>query len=146
MAENILGKAKAHAEALTSKAGDLGEQAASMVTDLKDASFAKWMETVTDFNESLPIIREAGYALTAVNIGIGVPPSMSAEFAVAEDIEAAKVEALIEKYAERTFTKLLMKALFEAWRLQRKIKIVGLKPKNLQVDVGLIPVVTVKFG
>jgi hypothetical protein len=122
------------------------EQIASKIGELKDAGLDKVLETIDDFNSALPVIAEAGYALSDVNIGLGLPPMVSASFRSSDDVSPEKVEKLLEEHADKKFTLLLMKSLYQAWQLQQKIKIVGLKPKGISVVIGLIPVVTIKFA
>lgn len=122
------------------------EQIASSFGELKDAGVGKVLETLDDFNSALPVLREAGYTLSDVNIGIGLPPTVSASFVSSDDVSPEKVEHLLAEQADNKFTLLLMKSLYQAWQLQQKIKIVGLKPKGISVVIGLIPVVTIKFA
>ncbi len=116
------------------------------VGELKDASLGKVVETLDDFNAALPVVREAGYTLSSVDIGIGLPPKVSASFLASDDVSPENVERLLVEHADKKFTTLLVRALYQAWQLQRKIKVVGLQPKGLSVEIGLIPVVTVKFA
>lgn len=147
--EGLLARARLHAQsslsALSNKASDLGQQAASKAAEVKDASFNKWSETVQDLNEALPIVRQAGFSLVGVDVGIGVPPSLKAGFTVAEEVSSETVEQLLKENEERTFTVMLVKALVGAWQLQQRVNIAGLKPRGLTVDIGLIPVVTLEF-
>jgi hypothetical protein len=128
------------------KVGEVKDQVSARTAEIKDAGFAKLLETVDDFNASLPVLREAGYALSNVDIQIGLPPKIVAGFSVSSAVTGERVEALLQEHAEKKFTVLLMKALYQAWRLQTKIKIVGLQPKGLQVEIGLTPTVTAIFG
>ena len=132
---SLLQRAKAARDQVAAKAGEL-----------KDAGFAKMVETLDDFNAALPVLREAGYTLASVDIGIGIPPKMSASFSASDDVSAENVERLIAAHAEKKFTVLLMKSLYRAWQVQMKIKIAGLKPKGITVEIDLVPSVTVKFA
>jgi len=131
---------------VTARAGDLKDQVAAKAGELRDATLAKLAETLDDFNAALPVIREAGYTLSDVSIAVGLPPTVTATFDASSDISREHVEALIAAHAERKFTLLLMRSLYQAWQLQQRINIAGLKPKGLSVELGLIPNVTVKFA
>lgn len=128
------------------KAGEVKDQVSARAGEIKDAGFAKLLETLDDFNASLPVLREAGYSLASVDIQIGLPPKIVAGFSVSAAVTDERVEALLQEHAEKKFTVLLMKSLYQAWRVQTKIKIVGLQPKGLQVEIGLTPTVTVMFA
>ena len=147
---SLLGRAKAVREQAQSSVSDLASKASgaavSKANDLKDASLAKLAETLDDFNAALPVIREAGYLLSSVDIGVGLPPKVSATFIASADVSAENVERLLVEHADKKLTLLLVKALFQAWQLQTKIKIVGLQARGLSVDIGLIPIVSVKFA
>jgi hypothetical protein len=143
----LLDRAKKATGQAQSSVSDLASKvAASKVGDLKDAGLRMVMETLDDFNAALPIVREAGYTLNGVDVGIGLPPKVSASFLASEEVSQENVERVLAEHAEKKFTMLLVRALYQAWLLQQKIAVVGLKPKGLSVEIGLIPIVTVKFG
>jgi hypothetical protein len=143
-------RAKEHAQSsaagLASKAGELTDQAAEAAAKVKDASAAKLAETIDDFNASLPVLREAGYTLSSVDIGIGLPPKVTAAFVVSDDVSEENMERVMAEHADKKFTLLLMKSLHQAWQLQTKVAIVGLKPKGIAVEIGVIPNVSVRFA
>jgi hypothetical protein len=143
---SMSGLANKASEVAVSKAGDLKGQVAAKAGELKDASLAKLAETLDDFNAALPVIREAGYTLSSVDIGVGIPPKVSATFLASHEVSAENVERLLVEHAEKRLTLVLVKALYQAWQLQTKIKIVGLQPRGLSVEIGLIPSVSVKFA
>jgi hypothetical protein len=139
-------QAQLSAAGLANKASELTDQAAAKAGELKDASLGRLLETLDDFNAALPVIREAGYTLSNVDIGLGLPPKVSASFVASDDVSAQNVERLIAEHAEKKFTLLLMKSLFQAWQLQTRIKIAGLKPKGITIEIGMIPNITVRFA
>jgi hypothetical protein len=133
-------------EQAAARAGDVKDQVAARATELKDAGWSRVGETLDEFNAALPAVREAGYTLAEVDIQIGLPPKVVAKFATAPEIPDEKAEALLAAHADERLTALLLRALFQASRLQAKIKIAGLKAKGMEVEIGLTPHVTVKFG
>ena len=102
--------------------------------------------TLEDFNAALPALRDAGYALNAVDIQLGLPPRLVAKFNAAHEASDEKVQALLAEHAERRLTVLLLKALAQASRFQNSVKIVGMTPVGLEVEIGLTQHVTIKFG
>lgn len=143
---SVTGLASRASEAAATTADDLKGHVTAKANELKDASLAKLAETLDDFNAALPVIREAGYTLSNVGIGIGLPPKVTASFLVSSEVSAETVERLMLEHAQRKFTLLLLKSLHQAWQLHTKIKIAGLKPRGLSVELGLIPIVSVKFA
>jgi hypothetical protein len=137
------GEIKDHAAA---RAGDVKDQVAARATELKDAGMSRVSETLEEFNTALPAVREAGYALVGVEIQIGLPPKVVAKFSTAAGVSEEKAEALLAEHADKKLTVLLLRALFQASKLEAKIKIAGLKATGMDVEIGLTPHVTVKFG
>lgn len=125
----------------TAKVAALSEQAAK----LRDASTSKAMEAVEGFNVALPVVREAGYDLAEVSVELGLPPRVVAAFTVSHEVSVEQFEQLIAAHSDRKFTILLLNSLREAWKLQSRIKIVGLTPRGMSVELGLTPSVTIKF-
>ena len=99
-----------------------------------------------DFNNALPILSEAGYALKGITLGMGIPPSLAAEFSPSQEVSPENVERLLPQHADKKLTVVLIKALHNAWLIQTKIAIGGLTPTGISVDVGLIPSVSVSFA
>jgi hypothetical protein len=131
---------------VSAKAGDLKGQVAARASELRDATLAKLAETLDDFNAALPVVREAGYTLSDVSIAVGLPPTVTASFDASSNIASEQVEALLAQHADKKLTVLLVRALHQAWQLQQRIHIAGLRPQGLSVELGLVPAVTVKFA
>ena len=134
------------AQSVTSVASDASDSMKKVASDAKDASLEKLRQTIEDFNAALPLIREAGYAVGEVNIGVGLPPKIVATFTAAPDITEEHVNAVIEANADKKLTVLLVKSLLGAWKLQNRIAIAGMKPRGMAVELGLVPSVTIRFA
>lgn len=143
---SVSGLASQATDAAANKAGELRSHVAAKAGELRDATYAKLGETLDDFNAALPVVRAAGYTLSDVTIAVGLPPTVTATFDASSDISAEHVEQLLAAHADKKLTVLLVRALFQAWQLQRRIDIAGLRPKGLSVELGLVPAVTVKFA
>ncbi|HTQ04174.1 MAG TPA: hypothetical protein VMI54_09965 [Polyangiaceae bacterium] len=149
----------AHASAadLTSKVGDLREHAAvaasefgdltaAKMGELKEAGMSALVDALDDFNAALPAAREAGYALQGINLALGLPPRVTATFAATDKVTPENVEHVLATHADRKFTLVLIKSLYQAWQVQRKIHVVGLKPSSLSVLIGFPPSVSINFA
>jgi hypothetical protein len=137
--------AQASLSSLVSKTGELREQAAVKVEEMKDAGMAKLLETLDDFNSALPIVREAGYTLEGITLLMGIPPTLNADFSASEEASTVDVDLLLAQHADMKLTGVLIKMLHNAWLMQTKIRIAGLKATKFSVEVGLIPSVSVSF-
>src|SRR5262245_23244041 len=127
-------------------AAQVRDNITDQVTEAMDAGFSKVSAVLQDLNFALPVLREAGYPVDSVNIGLGLPPKITVKFSDAAEVSEERFNALLEENEERKLTILMLKSLSQARRLQSKIKLAGLKPQGLSVDVGLIPEIAVKFG
>jgi hypothetical protein len=132
------GEVKARAE-------EVKDQIREAAADVTGVGLAKLNEVLADFNAALPVLREAGYTVEGVDIGLGIPPRFVANFSPGSGVPEDKFEALLAENTERKLTILLMKSLHEATKLQSKVDIKGLKPSGFSVVIGLVPEVTVKF-
>ncbi len=121
-------------------------QLADAATDLKQLSQAKLEEALADFNAALPLLREAGYVLDGVKVKLGLTPQVVADFAGAASISDEQLDELLAAHANHKLTTLMLKSLRQATRLQSKLTFKGMRPAGLSVDVGLIPLITVKFA
>jgi hypothetical protein len=89
---------------LKAKASDVKERIAEQAAELGEMGLAKLNETLADFNAALPALREAGYTLNGVNIELGVPPKIVANFSGGGSVPDEKIEALLAENAERGLT------------------------------------------
>lgn len=159
----FIGDAQKAKEAATARARELAEQASGAAEDLKaraadakgqiteqaagmsEMGLTRLNETLADFDAALPALREAGYTLDGVNIDLGVPPKIVANFSGGGSLPDEKLEALLSENGERSLTVLLVKSVQQATKLQSKLNIKGMKPRGLSVEIGLVPRIVVKF-
>jgi hypothetical protein len=129
----------------SSKMGELKERVAGTVADVKDAAAAHLKDLADDLNERLPALREAGYTLKQVAFELGVTPSVRATFSAAADISPERIEAVLEEHKDAKLTATLLRVLYGAYKVQTSIHIVGLKPFDIDVELGVTPAAIVRF-
>jgi hypothetical protein len=127
-------------------AAEVKDQLVDQAADVKDAGLARVNELLEEFNAALPVLREAGYAVEKVDIQLGLPPRIVAGVTSAADVSEARIHGLIAENAERKLAVSLVKALSQARQLQSRIKMAGMQPSGLAVEVGLIPQISIKFA
>jgi hypothetical protein len=127
---------------VASRAGEVKDQVAQKANEVRDAGTARVGEMLDEFNAALPVIREAGYGLVKVEIQLGLPPKFVATFGAPVDATEERTAALLEKHGENKIAVMVLKAL----EVQTRFKIAGLKPSGLEIELGLTPHVTVRFG
>jgi hypothetical protein len=142
----LLAQARKAGEQVQASAAELGDLTAAKAGELKDAGFALLMEALDDFNAALPAAREAGYSLQTINVALALMPKVTATFAAPDDVKAEEVDRILATHADQRFTIALVKSLYQAWQVQRKVHVAGLKPSSLSVLIGLPPSVTINFA
>jgi hypothetical protein len=133
-------------EQASSRVGELKERLSGKVAEIKDAAVAGIKELADDLNAHLPALREAGYTLTHVALEIGIAPKIKAAFAAAPDISQERVDAVIEEHKEARATVAMLRALYAAYKLQNSIRIAGMKPCDIELEIGLTPAAIVRFA
>jgi len=134
------------AESLKGKAADVKDQIAEQASEMTDLGLTKLNETMTEFNASLPVLREAGYVIDGVTIKLGMPPKIVANFSGGGAVSGERIDALLAEHTERKLTTLLVKSVYHATKLQSLVNVKGLRPTGVSIEIGLIPLVAVKFG
>jgi hypothetical protein len=81
-----------------------------------------------------------------VTIKLGMPPKIVANFSGGASVPEEKVDSLLAEHAERKLTTLLVKSVYHATKLQSLVNVKGLGPTGVSVEIGLVPLVAVKFG
>lgn len=133
-------------EQASSRAGDLKERLVGKVAEIKDAAVAGLKDLADDLNQRLPALREAGYTLTHVALEVGIAPKMKATFTAAADISQERVDEVIEEHKDARVTVALLRALYGAYKLQSGIRIAGMKPLDIELELGVMPAVSVRFA
>jgi hypothetical protein len=151
--DSVAAKASDLAQSATGTSGALADLASGVkdqlldaTTEVKETGFAKLGEALADFNAALPVLREAGYVLEGVTIKLGLVPQVSANFSAGTAVPEERVEALLAEHAGRKLTALIVRSVYNATKLQSKLKISGMRPSGLSVEIGLSPQVTVNFS
>ena len=145
-ASELTQSSTATTESLKDIAAGVKGQIADATTEMKGAGLAKLEEALDDFNAALPVLREAGYVLEGVSVKLGLVPQAVANFSTGILVAEQRVDALLDEHAGRKFTTLIVKAVYQATKLQSKFNIRGMRPSGVSVELGLVPQVTVKFS
>ena len=133
-------------ESLKDIAAGVKGQLADATAEMKGVGLAKLDEALDDFNAALPVLREAGYVVDGVSVKLGLVPQVVTNFSTGTLVSEERVDALLAEHAGRKFTTLMVKAVYQATRLQSKLDIRGMRPSGVSVELGLVPTVTVKFS
>jgi hypothetical protein len=128
------------------KASELKEHAASKVNEAMEAGLNKLKETLADFESALPVVKAAGYQIGNLKIELGLSPKLIANFVVSGNVTAEQVDAIIAANADKKLAVLLVRSIFQARRLQESVRVGGLVPRGIAVEIGVLPTITVEFA
>lgn len=114
------------------------------LAELKAFGTEKLQETMAAFVRALPALRQAGYELREFEIELGLTPKVIAHFMPApasdEDVAAAR-EALKDNRIGAS----MLSVLRRAGDLHRQIKAPGFHCAHMEIDVGVIPAVRLRY-
>ena len=112
--------------------------------DLRGAALDKINRSLDEFNAAIPAIKDLGFAVTDLKVGMGIPPEVSAKLTgTVASIKKEKVQELIEANQENKFLVTILTGLQTASEVQQKLGDLGLK--GVEADVSLVPP-TIKVG
>jgi hypothetical protein len=114
--------------------------------ELAGAATATAGRMLDEFNEALPTIRALGFTVKDLHVGMGLLPEVGARLvASTDDIDAKKLEELIQKNAEKKVLHAALRGLLAAYNIRQQIPDVPLNGVELDLHLGLPPRVSVAF-
>ena len=140
----MLGKFKEKAD--LSKLKDGASALKDSAEALKGSSDDKLKEVANEFNAIAPIIKMIGYSITEVEVELGMPPKIVPHFTRTDDMSEDEMNEIIEKHKDKKLTYLILSSLAKASSLQNSIQLSNLKFTEVEIEVGAIPSVKLKFG
>ncbi len=115
------------------------------MANLKNAGIDKVKGTLKDFEESLPIITKAGFQLAELNVGVGIPPTIIACFTIKE-VSPETLEEAQTEIESKKIGKLVLGSLIGATKMKEKLELKNIVMKGIEVEVGLLPKVTLVYS
>ena len=112
--------------------------------ELANVGAAKVRELISRFNEALPLLEEAGCTPSEVEVEVGLPPKVVANFVTSEVSEEA-IARITADNPDRTLACAILKALAKGARLQKAVEVGRLRASTLAVEIGLSPVLKLVF-
>lgn len=127
-------------------ASDLKERVASMSAGVSDVTVDSVKNMLSDFNATLPILKLAGYSVGDISVELGIPPKIVANFSSEEFVSEESIEEMLKQHDNPALASILVRALIRARKLQDSLKVGGLRPRGLALNIGISPSVVIKFG
>jgi hypothetical protein len=146
LAEHVSEKGEEMKTLAATTAGEAREQLVEQAAGVKDAALTKVASVVDELNVALPVLRKAGYPLKGVEIELGVPPRVVGVFDAVAGVSQEEVDILARQNAGQRLTVLLLQTLSHSSILNERFRIGEMKVRELAVEIGLLPVVTVKIA
>jgi hypothetical protein len=116
-----------------------------VVDNLKDYGIEKVNEVWSQIESSTEVFARTGYSITAININVAIPPTITLSLDQTENISDDDEEKLLEENKEKTIVYPILVALFKANAIQKSINSVQYKFSGLSIGLGLSPSIDMKF-
>lgn len=128
------------------KAKEVQSSVAEKIAETSEAAQDKVREKLNDLNNLLPAIRELGYSVDAVQIGIGLLPDVGIDVSgLAKTMDEATYERVLEEQQENKVISLILKTLHTASSWQQKIHLMEMVSDQATITLGIPPKLTLKF-
>ena len=112
--------------------------------ELANAGVAKMREVLSLFNEALPLLEEAGCTPSGVDVDVGLPPKVVANF-VTNEVSEEAIARITAENPEKKLACAILKALAKGARLQKGVEVGRLRASTLAVEIGLAPCLKLGF-
>jgi hypothetical protein len=121
--------------ALTAAVGNITSAASGAIDGL-----------LKDFNEAVPTLKALGFSVTAMKMGMGVPPEVEVSLRGSLDaINPAKLKSLIEAHQGNTVLVSSLKALETAHNMKALLGDLMFKGIEAKIKLGLLPKIEIEF-
>lgn len=105
----------------------------------------KLEETAEKLNDILPYIERAGFRVTEVEVLMGITPALIPHVQVGDVLPKAERKALLAEIKGRKLATSILSSLFRAADFGKRIDLKGFDFFEIEIEVGVIPSVTVKY-
>jgi len=112
--------------------------------ELKAFGSEKLDQTMAGFRSALPALRQAGYQLREFEIEFGLTPKIIAHF-VPHEARAEDIAAAAEALRGNAIGGSMLNVLKGAGDAHRRFKIVGFSAAHIEIDVGVIPAMRLRY-
>ncbi len=112
--------------------------------DLAEVGVAKVREVLSLLNAALPLMKEAGCTPSGVDVDVGLPPKVVANFATSQVSEEA-IARITAENPDKTLACAILKTLAKGARLQKRLEVGRLRASTMAVEIGLAPCLKLSF-
>lgn len=111
---------------------------------LADAAMGKAREALALLNDAMPLLRQAGCSPSGVDVDIGLPPKIVANFATS-DVSDEAITRITAEHPDKKMACAILKALQQGARWQRAVEVGDLHASTLAIEISLIPCIKLSF-
>lgn len=112
---------------------------------IKGFGASKLEEIVERFNAALPFVERAGFHVTEIEVELGVNPKVIPHMVLDRHIPDDERALLMEEIAGRKMVSVIVSSLFKAADFGERIDFTGHRFFEIEIEVGIIPAVKIKF-
>lgn len=141
--ENIIETAKEKLAELSENASNLFN--IDILGGIKDYGLEKLNDAWAQIEGSAEVFQKTGYSITAIDINLAIPPTITLSLDQIENINDDAELALLEENKNKTILYPILVALFKANAVQKSINSVQYKFSGLTIGLGLTPNIDMKF-
>ena len=149
--DSILDKVIEKAGEVTVKVSDLTDDIWSdeeklIIDEFKDSGVEKVKDILSNLNNSGDLFDKSGFHLSVLNVALGIPPVISAGYIVKEKISSEERAKILFEAESNKIVKILISCLFKASDFYDKIQFGTYKLNSIEIKLGLIPGIALKFS
>lgn len=119
--------------------------ASEYLSDLKEDSKEKMINSFNNLSELVPIIAETGYRLKGIDIELSLPPGINMRFEKFKNMSREAIDEILEKNKEKEMLNAIVNSLVTADEFHNKLKMGDLVFRDISLKLGLPPKVTIAF-
>ncbi|TCK02493.1 hypothetical protein [Phorcysia thermohydrogeniphila] len=114
------------------------------VVDLSNLGVEKINESIKQLKDVLPLVKEAGYTLSEIEVEVGMPPTVIIHFQVGSGSTSLE-DILSELREENKVGYSIIKGLLFASKVQESLKLKDEKLEEVEIELGIPPKVVLHF-
>lgn len=154
MAENLFDKAKEAAKDAVSNVTEkvvsfkdnyIGDEQNEIIEDFKEASSNKIKETLDGINESIGIIKSAGYEFKGMGVALGLSPSITLSFHYLNSVTEEEKASIMKQVEDKKTVKMILRLLFKAGDFYSSINLGEHALDAVNLSLGLSPGISLTF-
>jgi len=112
--------------------------------ELANVGVAKVREILAMFNAELPLLEQAGCTPSGIDVDVGLPPKVVANFATT-DVSEETVARITAENPDKKLACAILKTLVKGARLQKAVEVGPFHASTLAVEIGLTPCLKLSF-